>query len=245
MKSKTAVFSLTLVLCFPALSCRLIKEKRLQSKYNSLCSNREPPGHVELELKLVDDRGGGAFFSEAAGKLEEGSRVRLVEYALLDKEKTKVLEAVDERSGMSGRKALEEFLRTVDVPEGHSVVLHKEISDEGPGLWKWHALYLEEPAVITEEHVEKAEILEDAELGWMHPVLMELNKEGARLFESFTAKHVNERTAILVNGEIISAPVLREKITGGRIQVVMDVGETSEASFCRAMDLVRALTEGR
>lgn len=43
--------------------------------------------------------------------------------------------------------------------------------------------------------------------------------EGARLFGEFTAAHIGQPFAILLDGELLSAPVIREPIHGGQGQI--------------------------
>ena len=46
-----------------------------------------------------------------------------------------------------------------------------------------------------------------------------LKGEGARLFEDYTRDHVGEYFAIVLDREVISAPVINEAIPGGRVQI--------------------------
>jgi preprotein translocase subunit SecD len=46
-----------------------------------------------------------------------------------------------------------------------------------------------------------------------------LNPEGARLFAELTRANVGQQLAILVDGEVYSAPVIAAPITGGRVSI--------------------------
>jgi len=46
-------------------------------------------------------------------------------------------------------------------------------------------------------------------------VILSFNKEGSDLFEKITTEHVGRNLGIFLDGEVISAPVIREPITGG------------------------------
>ncbi|MFA6992218.1 MAG: protein translocase subunit SecF [Candidatus Gracilibacteria bacterium] len=50
-------------------------------------------------------------------------------------------------------------------------------------------------------------------------VTIQFNDEGAKLFEDITSRNVNKRVAIFVGGELISAPNVNEKISGGSAQI--------------------------
>jgi preprotein translocase subunit SecD len=65
--------------------------------------------------------------------------------------------------------------------------------------------------------------LEDAKTGFDNlgrPVVtLEFDKEGARQFDEATATNVGRRIAIVLDGKVISAPVVQERISGGSAQI--------------------------
>jgi protein-export membrane protein SecD len=63
------------------------------------------------------------------------------------------------------------------------------------------------------------------------------NSEGARRFADVTRANVNRRFAIVLDGKVISAPVIREPITGGRGQIS---GQFTAASANDLAVLLRA-----
>lgn len=50
-------------------------------------------------------------------------------------------------------------------------------------------------------------------------VSIQFNEEGAKLFEKITGENVGKPVAIFVGGQLISAPNVREKISGGKAQI--------------------------
>ncbi len=50
-------------------------------------------------------------------------------------------------------------------------------------------------------------------------VSLTFNKEGTELFAKITKEHVGELLAIFLDGEMLSAPVIREEITAGQAQI--------------------------
>jgi len=50
-------------------------------------------------------------------------------------------------------------------------------------------------------------------------VLLEFNSRGSDIFAELTAKNVGKPLAIFLDNELIEAPVVREKITGGKAQI--------------------------
>ena len=69
-------------------------------------------------------------------------------------------------------------------------------------------------------------------------VVLNFNDEGARLFEKITTEHVEKQLAIMLDGEAISTPVIREPIAGGTATITGDFTPTE------ARDLVRNLNFG-
>ncbi|MCD6364155.1 MAG: protein translocase subunit SecD [Synergistetes bacterium] len=53
-------------------------------------------------------------------------------------------------------------------------------------------------------------------------VSLEFNSEGAKLFEEATRKNVGRQLAIVLDGNVISAPVVQEVISGGKAQITGD-----------------------
>ncbi len=52
-----------------------------------------------------------------------------------------------------------------------------------------------------------------------YAVTLKFNNKGARKFDKLTQAHVNERFAIILEGVVQSAPVIRERISGGTAQI--------------------------
>jgi len=69
-------------------------------------------------------------------------------------------------------------------------------------------------------------------------ISLEFNEEGAKLFEELTAKNVGKSLAIYLDGTPISAPVVQEKISGGKAQI------TGKFTLQEAKDLARNLNAG-
>jgi len=65
-----------------------------------------------------------------------------------------------------------------------------------------------------------------------------LNAEGAQIFGDFTGKNVGKRMAIVLDGQVYSAPVINERIGGGHVQV------SGNYTVNEANDLAIALRSG-
>ena len=85
--------------------------------------------------------------------------------------------------------------------------------------------------------------LKKAELGFSQTtpeplISIEFNEEGSKLFEELTAKNIGKPIAIYIDGSLISAPVVQDKITGGKAQI------TGDFTVASAKELVRNLNAG-
>jgi preprotein translocase subunit SecD len=85
-------------------------------------------------------------------------------------------------------------------------------------------------------------MLTDAKVGFdknNQPVInFTLNGQGAKIFGDFTAKAVGKRMAVVLDNEVYSAPVIRERIGGGRVQI------SGSFTLNDAHDLAIALRSG-
>ena len=55
---------------------------------------------------------------------------------------------------------------------------------------------------------------------------VEFSQEGKELFAAVTKENINKRLAIVLNGQLYSAPVIRSEISGGRAQITGNFTET-------------------
>jgi preprotein translocase subunit SecD len=85
-----------------------------------------------------------------------------------------------------------------------------------------------QPLLVKKEVVLTGERLTDAQPGFDSQtnepaVHLRLDAQGSRIFQQVTRENVNKRMAILLfekgRGEVITAPVIRSEIPGGRVQI--------------------------
>ncbi len=77
--------------------------------------------------------------------------------------------------------------------------------------------YLLGQVLLSGKDLINAEVAPDS-LGRMG-VSLEFNSEGARLFENATARLIGKQLAIVLDNVVISAPVVQDRISGGRAQI--------------------------
>lgn len=127
-----------------------------------------------------------------------------------------------------GKTALLEFKLVVEdenlykqaingnVPEGYEILYLKEKDERG--------IYREtQPLLLKKEPELTGKYIVDAYVGYDNTgfpdVNLVLDKEGARVFEEVTGKNIGRRLAIVLDGVVKSAPVIRERIPGGKAQI--------------------------
>ncbi len=94
-----------------------------------------------------------------------------------------------------------------------SVLLNKQPG----GSYTEAPIILKKDVVLTGEYITDAKVLLDS---WNQPyVSITFNSRGGTLFANLTGENVNKRMAIVLDGKVYSAPVIQEKITGGRASI--------------------------
>lgn len=93
------------------------------------------------------------------------------------------------------------------------------------------------PTALTGKHVRRADVQFD-QTTFQPQISLELNDEGAVIFEELTKKNVGKQLAIYLDGAPISAPTVQEAISGGKAQITGNF--TPEA----AKELVGRLNAG-
>ncbi|MGA1875317.1 MAG: protein translocase subunit SecD [bacterium] len=103
-----------------------------------------------------------------------------------------------------------------ELPEG-TEVLYERSRDKVTGR------LVKKPYLLKKATMMAGDVLTDArvqpgEYGVPY-VSMTFNKAGGKLFGQITGENVGKRLAIVLDDNVYSAPVIREKITGGRAQI--------------------------
>lgn len=107
--------------------------------------------------------------------------------------------------------------------------INKVVFSTTPDPWS-------EESLITGEHFQHADVMFNE--SYQPYVSINFTEEGAELFSQLTEENVDKRIAIFVGGGLVSAPTVREKISGGTAQI------TGNFSLEEAQDLARELNTG-
>ena len=84
-------------------------------------------------------------------------------------------------------------------------------------------LTLAEPMMVVEE-LAGAEVKTNETAQWV--LNLDLTDEDAKTFGDWTADHVNERLAMVIDGEIVIAPTIQGAITDGEVQITGNYTQT-------------------
>ncbi len=113
----------------------------------------------------------------------------------------------------------EAFLRgfSEKIPEGDEILFEKRINKETGKVQKI-PLLLKKQAVLTGDLLSDANVNIDSRFNEPY-VSLTFNAVGAKIFEEVTGANVGKRLAIVLDNTVYSAPVIREKISGGDAQI--------------------------
>lgn len=122
------------------------------------------------------------------------------------------------------------------APPGREVLYGQTGRAEGIAAEK-EAYVLESRALMTGEYIQDARVRPAEQLQGASVELI-LNTAGARLFEQITGANVKRRLAIVLDNRVYSAPVIQERIAGGRASI------TGNFDLKEARDLAIVLRAG-
>jgi len=140
-------------------------------------------------------------------------RTALLEFKLLDEEGN-----------------LEEALKG-SIPEGDIILFQRSVDPKTGGVKKIPYL-LKEKTLMTGEVLKDARVAIDTQFNEPY-VALEFDDIGAKLFEQITGANVKKRLAIILDDNVYSAPVIQERIAGGRAQITgrFDMKEASDLAI--------------
>ena len=112
--------------------------------------------------------------------------------------------------------SLDEAIKGNIPPEDE--ILYERVVDNDTGRITKKPYLLKRRVMMTGDVLTDAEVRISGEYGESY-VAIAFDRSGAKLFESITAENVGRRLAIILDNNVYSAPVIREKIGGGRAQI--------------------------
>jgi preprotein translocase subunit SecD len=122
------------------------------------------------------------------------------------------------------------------APKG-SEILEKKTVDKKTGVTSTQKMLVQSKTLLTGEYLKDAMVRLDPQSG-LPGVLMELDAGGAKMFAKITEENVGKRLAIILDNNVYSAPVIRERIPNGSASI------TGSFTIEESKDLVIILKAG-
>lgn len=104
------------------------------------------------------------------------------------------------------------------VPEGDEVLTMRARNRE-TGIVTTTPIFLKKQMLLTGELLTDARVSIGGEFHNEPYVAIEFDSEGARIFDKVTGENVGKRVAIILDNTVYSAPVVRERISGGKASI--------------------------
>ncbi len=115
------------------------------------------------------------------------------------------------------------------IPEDAELLKEKTV-DPTTGAVSEIPIVVQKKSMITGDLLTDAQVRIDSQFNQPY-VAIEFNSLGAKLFDQVTAANVGKRFAIVLDSNIHSAPVIRERISGGSAQISGNFTEKTAADL--------------
>jgi hypothetical protein len=148
-------------------------------------------------------------------------------------------------------QVLDAYLRAVQVENprlapdaAHMFAFGQEWHDpDDPEPARWRSYYLDRTVWLSNADIANAYVYWNRTTN-RPEVLVEYSAEGGNRFADLTGRITGRKLAILFDGQVSSAPVVQDRITGGRTTITMS-GDNAREVQQEAQDLVAALRAGQ
>src|SRR6266704_3252940 len=115
------------------------------------------------------------------------------------------------------------------IPDDAELLKEKSV-DAATGAVTEIPIVVQKKSMITGDLLTDAQVRIDSQFNQPY-VAIEFNSLGAKLFDQVTAANVGKRFAIVLDNNIHSAPVIRERISGGSAQISGNFTEKTAADI--------------
>ncbi|HEV8321504.1 MAG TPA: protein translocase subunit SecD [Myxococcota bacterium] len=195
---------------------------------------------ANLEFKMVDDENKFIVDLVKAGKLPPNIKAEPERVGERKVKATVYLTAPT-------KDDLILFFKANPPPPGYEIGYEEEAVKGAAGETtvetKWRTYLLKSRVELTGEYLTDARVEIDQRENKPY-VSISFDAKGATIFEELTAANVDNRMAILLDGKVNSAPVIKTKIAGGRAQITMGGYKGYNALLDEANQLVIVLQAG-
>ena len=128
------------------------------------------------------------------------------------------------------------------LPAGHQIAFAKEVSKLSNDITNLEPYLIEMASSLTGEELQDASVRIDPEQNRPY-VSLDFKASGAKIFEQITGANIGKRLAIVLDGNVYSAPVVQAKIAGGSAQITLGTGDYNTV-MTEARDLALVLRAG-
>jgi preprotein translocase subunit SecD len=191
----------------------------------------EPIIHRQAENEIVVQLPG---VKEPKRAVEVIGKTALLEFKIVDDESPLAAELPP--SVLPGEEAqVEERFKAKMPPTGE--ILYQRVVNKETGTVTKRPILLKKQALLTGDTLTEAKVSIDQRFNEPY-VSITFNAAGAKIFEDITGANVKKRLAIILDGNVYSAPVIQERIGGGNAQI------TGSFTMDEAKDLAIVLRAG-
>lgn len=162
----------------------LLKIRNRVDEYGAREPDIRPQGEKRIIVQLP-----GVIDAEKARR--EIGRTGNLEFKLVD-------ETHDVRDAIKG-----------DIPAGSQIYYYRKDDPQNAG----RAILLKKETLLTGDYLSEARVRFDPSTGEPY-VSIKFNTKGSRIFAKITEENIKKRLAIVLDGEVYSAPVIQSKIVG-------------------------------
>lgn len=191
----------------------------------------EPVIHRQAENEIVVQLPG---VKEPKRALDIIEKTALLEFKLVDDESPLAAELPASILPTEEQALLERFKNKITEK---NEILFQRVVDRETGTITKRPFLLKKETLLTGDLLTEARVNIDQRFNEPY-VSITFNAAGAKIFEDITGQNVKKRLAIILDGNVYSAPVIQEKIVGGDAQI------TGSFTMEEAKDLAIVLRAG-
>lgn len=129
-----------------------------------------------------------------------------------------------------------------DLPKGHEITFSKEMNKVTNEIKNLEPYLVESTTSLTGDELQEAIVRIDQQENRPY-VGLEFKPSGAKIFEEITGANTGRRLAIVLDGNVYSAPQVRGRIAGGSAQITLGTGDYNTV-MSEARDLALVLRAG-
>lgn len=111
-----------------------------------------------------------------------------------------------------------------ELPKGHDLVFEKSLNPVSNEVDLLLPYVVESETKVTGDQLQDATVRIDQENNQPY-VSLTFKSAGAKAFEEVTGNNINRRLAIILDGNIYSAPNIQSRIAGGNAQITLGQGD--------------------